>query len=634
MVVTITLKTPDVSESTSDLNNLREILSKTGQEHILALLDSGDSEGVKKLVHQLKVLDASCVGGGLLGYLTRAKKLLKDSKEGINPREGCYPEVPEVVDLKIGSDEFKKYEEHGFSTLKSTAFVLVAGGLGERLSFEGIKIGIELSMASKISFLELYSNYIREYERRVGEAIGKEIVIPLIIMTSDDTDTLTRKYLEENDHFGLRENQVYIVKQLKVPALEDSDARMALDPEDKFSILTKPHGHGDIHALLHASGLLSELAKSGIKYLIFIQDTNGLVFNSILPVLGVTSKEGFVMNSLTIPRVPCDAVGALCKLKYPDGREITINTEYNQLTPLLKSCGLGSDFPDKKTGYSPFPGNSNVLFISLEEYMRTLEKTGGVVPEFVNPKYVDSTKTIFKSPTRLECMMQDIPLLFEPDYRVGCVQMEKWATFSACKNSLNEGRAKYASGLSIDTASVTENDFYAANSQILRLASSEKGVVCRIEESGKDPVTGKENPNSLLKPEIIAGIPVRTGAMIVLHPSFAISYSDILESIQAGPIVISGNSYVHIEGNVKISGKFFVDGSVRLVAKGGSKIIIKSLIVHNKGTRRYPISEQEMAHATSNQKIRGYGMKHEEVREIVACDGKEIIIDDEKFEST
>jgi len=28
------------------------------------------------------------------------------------------------------------------------------------------------------------------------------------------------------------------------------------------------------------------------------------------------------------------------------------------------------------------------------------------MPEFVNPKYTDGTRTKFKSPTRLECMMQ------------------------------------------------------------------------------------------------------------------------------------------------------------------------------------------------------------------------------------
>ncbi|OII74059.1 uncharacterized protein cubi_02861 [Cryptosporidium ubiquitum] len=628
MVVTVSLRNSSDSGKPLELESLKENLSKGGQDHILTLLESGDSENVKRLVSQLMTLEGSCVGGGLLGYINRAKKLLKDSKDGVNPREGCYPEVPEVVNLEIGSDDFKRYEEHGFSVLKNVAFIMVAGGLGERLAFEGIKISIELSMASKITFFQLYTSYIKEYQRRLKEVFGEDISIPLIIMTSDDTDTMTRKFLEENDHFGLRGDQVYIVKQLKVPALIDSEAKIALDPEDKYSILTKPHGHGDIHTLLHGSGLLKDLSKKGVKYLVFIQDTNALVFNSVLPVLGVTAIGSFAMNSLTIPRIPCEAVGALCKLRYPDGKKITINTEYNQLTPLLKSCGLGSDFADEKTGYSPFPGNSNVLFISMDYYLKTLEKTGGVVPEFVNPKYLDSTKTAFKSPTRLECMMQDIPLLFESEYKVGCVQMQRWATFSACKNSLAEGRAKYSAGVSIDTASVTEGDFYAAASQYLRLASKEKGVVCRIEESEKDPVTGKEDKHSLIKHEMIAGIPVRVGAMVVLHPSFAFKYSDLLQRILEGPINITSKSYVHIEGDVVINGKFFVDGSVRIVAKNGSRIVIKSLVVNNSGTIRYQISEQEMAHATNNQKIRGYGIRHEQIREIVVDNGEEVIIDD------
>ena len=34
-----------------------------------------------------------------------------------------------------------------------------------------------------------------------------------------------------------------------------------------------------------------------------------------------------------------------------------------------------------------------------------------MVPEFVNPKYATPAKDVFKSPTRLECMMQDFPKL-------------------------------------------------------------------------------------------------------------------------------------------------------------------------------------------------------------------------------
>ena len=56
-------------------------------------------------------------------------------------------------------------------------------------------------------------------------------------------------------------------------------------------------------------------------------------------------------------------------------------------------------------GYSHFPGNTNTLVFKLPEYYSNLSKTGGVIPEFVNPKYANAEKTVFKSATRLECMM-------------------------------------------------------------------------------------------------------------------------------------------------------------------------------------------------------------------------------------
>lgn len=59
-----------------------------------------------------------------------------------------------------------------------------------------------------------------------------------------------------------------------------------------------------------------------------------------------------------------------------------------------------------ETGFSPFPGNINQLVLKVDSYCRELERSRGVIGEFVNPKYKDATKTAFKSSTRLECMMQ------------------------------------------------------------------------------------------------------------------------------------------------------------------------------------------------------------------------------------
>lgn len=42
------------------------------------------------------------------------------------------------------------------------------------------------------------------------------------------------------------------MKQEKVPAMLDPDAKIALG-EDNL-VITKPHGHGDIHFLMHQTG--------------------------------------------------------------------------------------------------------------------------------------------------------------------------------------------------------------------------------------------------------------------------------------------------------------------------------------------------------------------------------------------
>ena len=75
--------------------------------------------------------------------------------------------------------------------------------------------------------------------------------VPLCIMVSDDTHDRTVKILEENDYFGLDKANVDLVKQENVPALLDNDGNMALAEGGEFKIITKPHGHGDIHTLLY-----------------------------------------------------------------------------------------------------------------------------------------------------------------------------------------------------------------------------------------------------------------------------------------------------------------------------------------------------------------------------------------------
>lgn len=71
---------------------------------------------------------------------------------------------------------------------------------------------------------------------------------------------------------------------------------------------------------------------------------------------GVSTKNDYDVNSLACPRKAGEAIGGITRLKHQDGREMTINVEYNQLDPLLRATTHPDGDKNDESGYSPFPG--------------------------------------------------------------------------------------------------------------------------------------------------------------------------------------------------------------------------------------------------------------------------------------
>ena len=255
-------------------------------------------------------MDAS-YPGGLNAYLTKAKWLLKESADGLNPFSEFEALVPHGESLDYETTNYAELEALGKTVMKDCVFVLVAGGLGERLGYSGIKVSLESDLLSQDTYLETYVNYIRAMQDVVKEETGETVNIPLIIMTSGDTDPLTRKLLAEHNNYGM---DIRVVVQDKVPALKDGQAGLAMD--NKWQVQTKPHGHGDVHHLLLREGIVDEWVTQKKKYVCFLQDTNALVINSILSTLGVSVKNQFDMNSICIPRLAGEAAGAIARLEW------------------------------------------------------------------------------------------------------------------------------------------------------------------------------------------------------------------------------------------------------------------------------------------------------------------------------
>ena len=565
--------------SEEELQLAKELISD-GQSHLFSDWDAPGIHDEEKQRFMATLLNAHLAyPGGLTAYTQNARGLLAEAASGANPFEGCTPAQPDLVDLSSFGPEYDEAEAEGLRCFGETAVVLVAGGLGERLGYNGIKLDIPVEVTETTSYLAHYASVIKAASKRLG------CRIPLIIMTSRDTDEGTRSSLAANQNFGLEEGQITILRQELVPALSDMNASLAL--EKKYELLLKPHGHGDIHTLLHTSGTAKKLADSGVRYLLFIQDTNGQVFNAAFAAIGVSEQRGYDFNSIAVNRIPGEAVGGIARLVRSGAQDLTINVEYNLLDPLLRATvNPEGDVPDEK-GFSKFPGNINLLVVRLAPYLKVLESSGGVVAEFVNPKFADNTRTSFKKPARLETLMQDLPKNFTSGEKVGVTVFDRVWCFSACKNNLTDAAQKVAQNGPPESASSAENDFYEAGRAKLRAA----GMMV------------KDGPRQMLR-----GVPFTSGPRVILRPSFALTLADVREKIQGGHI--SGDATLILEGDVRLENVTVPEGTSLVVhAQDSNPTALKDFTAPP--TPRFviqPLTEEEM---TSDRvpeylRIRGY----------------------------
>jgi UDP-sugar pyrophosphorylase len=475
--------------------------------------------------------------------------LLADASTGKNPYDGYTPEQPDKVDLSAFGGEYDRAERAGLAAFAQTAVVLVAGGLGERLGYSGIKLDIPVEVTENTSYLAHYAGIIRAASKKFGRQI------PLVIMTSKDTNAGTLATLEANKKFGLEDGQITILCQELVPALSDIEAHLAL--EKTYELVMKPHGHGDIHMLLHSTGTARKLAEGGTRYLLFIQDTNGQAFNAALAAIGVSEEQGYDFNSIAVNRVPGEAVGGITTLVKPGSPSLTINVEYNQLDPLLRATvSPEGDVPNAQ-GFSRFPGNINLLVIRMEPYLRVLEASRGIIAEFVNPKFSDASRTTFKKPARLETMMQDLPKCFVSGEKVGVTIFERAWCFSACKNNLTDAAEKAAKNGPPESASSAESDFYLAGRMKLRMA-------------GMDVTDGPAR--------LIRGVPFVVGPRVILRGSFALTLEEVRKRVQGGSC--SGTSTLILDGDITLEDVSLSGGATLSVyAVPGASVLVKGLKV-------------------------------------------------------
>ncbi|KAL1521263.1 hypothetical protein AB1Y20_020932 [Prymnesium parvum] len=604
--------TPPPAELHADDLRLVQQLVELGQAHLFAAWPpEGECDEEKAaMLAQLRTLDAN-YPGGLAAYVSSARRLLGLSQRGENPMEGWQPSVPEEgVDLQPGTPAYEQAERRGLEEAAAIGFVVPAGGLGERLGFSGVKFALPADTCSGCTVLEVYIGYILAIQREAHRRTGTPAELPLAIMVSADTEAGILALLQQNNFYGMKESQVTFLKQEKVAALSDTDARIALAAP--FKVATKPHGHGDVHFLMHSSGTASRWAANGIRWIMFFQDTNTLYFSTFLASVGVSAAQQLAVNIIACPRKAKEAIGCVAQLDHEDGRRMVASVEYNQIEPLLVASGFadgdvnepeGSAYP---AGFSRFPGNINELLFHVPSYLEVLAATGGKIDEFINPKYADASRSTFKSPTRLECMMQDYVKTVPHGQKVGWTRYPQEFGYFPCKNDIVTGASLSAKDVPPQTASTAEMAVYNMHCTCLRKLGADVAP----------PL-----------PRSFRGVGVSVGPMVSLLPDFAPCLTLLSAKLPSpSKIAISQRSSLVVRGeNIEIL-SLKLDGALEIFVAPGASLRIESMEVVNKGWELVELSDSEQAVADEESAIRGFRTIKHETRTILVSEGQSITI--------
>ena len=79
----------------------------------------------------------------------------------MNPFDKYRPDLPPFVSLEPGQELFIEMESKGLQELSKVGLVLIAGGLGERLGFSGIKVSLPVvTIVQDYSYIRYYCEYI------------------------------------------------------------------------------------------------------------------------------------------------------------------------------------------------------------------------------------------------------------------------------------------------------------------------------------------------------------------------------------------------------------------------------------------------------------------------------------------
>jgi len=300
-----------------DYESAKRYLDGLGQAHLLEYygeLSDGERE---ELLNDVQKTDFS---------------IIEHRKHAGTAKRGKLSPVSSAVTAEEVRRNRKSFEEAGLKPLSAgkVAAVLLAGGQGSRLGFDGPKGTFNIGLTRELSIFEQQMNNIKD----VTDLTGKPF--PLFVMTSVGNNGDTVKFFKEHNYFGYPSEKIHFFVQDVAPAC-DFDGKVFLDKKNRISLT--PNGNGGWYTSLISSGLDKVLEREKIEWLNVYSVDNVLQRICDPAFIGATVLSGCRCGAKVVRKVsPEEKVGVLCR---EDGKPAIV--EYFELPDKLKNERVGGE---------------------------------------------------------------------------------------------------------------------------------------------------------------------------------------------------------------------------------------------------------------------------------------------------
>ncbi|MDC1141918.1 UDPGP type 1 family protein [Planctomycetota bacterium] len=282
------------------MSDIKETLEQVGQAHLLQFWNDLSERQRRRLTRQINDLDLSRIGEmqDALAHMKDkpARQLSPAPAFELADREFPYQPAFEAMAVAPKGEQAIARGE--------VAVLMVAGGQGTRLGFDGPKGCYELLPLSKMTLFEVFARKIKRVEQ------DYDCALPLYVMVGNHNENDTRNFWAASDYFGLDADNVKFFAQGEMPAL-DEDGKMLL--ADKDRVATSPDGHGGVLAALQNKGMLGDMRERGVRYLSYLQIDNAQTPVADAAFIGLHIEEGAEVSLKVVRKSePSERVGVYC----------------------------------------------------------------------------------------------------------------------------------------------------------------------------------------------------------------------------------------------------------------------------------------------------------------------------------